>query len=81
MDGNATVQPQEKGNRRTHFIYATIEIFSETGHIHSNQTGKFSVISSHGNQYFMIVYVYNVNAIIYTPMKNHIQEEHTNAFK
>jgi hypothetical protein len=76
-----TVKTQETGNRRTHYIYAAVEATDETGQIHSDQTGRFPVISSRGNKYIMIVYVYDANAIISTPMKNRTKESHTAAFK
>ena len=37
--------------------------------IYSDATGKFPVPSCHGNQYVMIVYVYDANAILVRPMK------------
>ena len=51
------IPSQEIGNERTHHIYAAVKPIPETGKIHTDQTGRFPVISSRGNKYIMIMYV------------------------
>ena len=75
------IPSQEIGNERTHHIYAAVEPIPETGQIHTDQTGRFPVISSRGNKYIMIMYVYDANAIMSTPMKNRTKESHTEAYR
>jgi hypothetical protein len=57
------------GNSRTHFCYAAIiDPSNASGQIHSDQTGKFVVASSTSNNYVMVVYDYDSNAIMVEPM-------------
>ena len=49
--------------------------------IYSNATGNFPVPLYHGNQYVMIVYVYDANAILVRPMKNREKETMVETFK
>ena len=59
------------GNSRTHFCYAAIvDPSNASGQIHSDQTGKFVVASSTGNNYVMVVYDYDSNAIMVEPMRS-----------
>jgi hypothetical protein len=48
-------------------LFATI---TETGKICTNQTGQFPVTSSRGNQYILVLYDYDTNAILMEPLKN-----------
>ena len=57
-------------NTRTHDVLALIQPFKETRRAYSDQTGKFPHKSSRGNQYIMIVYDYDSNAILAAPLKN-----------
>ena len=61
--------PSETGNARTHHCYATV-FEPATGQIHSDQTGKFVVASSAGNNYVMVVYDYDSNSILVEPMRS-----------
>jgi len=62
-----------------HFCYATM--FELTGQIYTNQTGKFVAPSSTGNNYILILYVYDSNAILAVPFKSHKSESILNAYK
>ena len=53
-------------NERTHFCYLGIEEI--TGQIYSDQTGKFTIPSSNGNKYVMVVYDYDSNCIFAEPL-------------
>jgi hypothetical protein len=46
-----------------------------TGQIHSDQTGCFPITSSRGNKYIMIVYGYDLNAILAEPLKSRTEQE------
>ena len=54
-------------NIRTHDCYVTIE--EMTGQIHTDQTGRFPTPSSAGNNYVMVLYDYDSNAILVQPFK------------
>jgi hypothetical protein len=73
--------PQDPGNREVHLdqvpphlptatdaCYAAI--FEPTGQVYSDQTGKFVVASSRGNNYLLVLYDYDTNFIFATPFKN-----------
>ena len=47
-----------------------MELIPETENFILTKPADFSVISSYSNKYIIIVYVYDENAIIFTPMKN-----------
>jgi hypothetical protein len=53
---------------RANWVY--IQPIEVTGKINSNQTGRFSLTSSRGNKYVMIIYDYNYNAILAEPIKS-----------
>ena len=59
----------EPDNARTHHCFATV-FEPATGQIHSDQTGKFIVASSAGNNYILVVYDYDSNSILVTPMRS-----------
>ena len=46
-----------------------------TGNIFTDQTGRFPVMSSKGNQYIMVLYDYDYSAILAKPMKNRSESE------
>eukprot|EP00543_Licmophora_paradoxa_P007200 CAMPEP_0202442320 /NCGR_PEP_ID=MMETSP1360-20130828/1777_1 /ASSEMBLY_ACC=CAM_ASM_000848 /TAXON_ID=515479 /ORGANISM="Licmophora paradoxa, Strain CCMP2313" /LENGTH=61 /DNA_ID=CAMNT_0049057657 /DNA_START=43 /DNA_END=225 /DNA_ORIENTATION=+ len=52
-----------------------------TGQIYTDQTGKFITPSSNGNQYLMILYDYDSNAILAQPMKNRTAKTILEAYK
>jgi hypothetical protein len=52
---------------KTQFVYAaTIDV----GQIYTNQTGRFPVVSSKGNEYIIILYDYDSTAIFAQPIKD-----------
>ena len=59
----------EPGNARTHHCDASV-FAPATGQIYSDQTGKFVVASSAGNNYLMVVCNYDSNAILVAPMRS-----------
>ena len=52
---------QEPNNHPTHNVFATIE---DTGKVYTDQMGRFPVHSSAGNQYILVMYNYDSNAIL-----------------
>jgi hypothetical protein len=53
---------------KTHECYTAI--YEPHGQIYSNQTGRFIVPSSSGNNYIMVLYDYDSNSIFAQPFKN-----------
>ena len=71
----------EPKNTRTHHCYAAVvEPNPVTGQIHSDQTGRFVVASSTGNNYLLVVYDYDSNGILVEPMKNRTANSILQAF-
>ncbi|KAI2490112.1 Reverse transcriptase (RNA-dependent DNA polymerase) [Fragilaria crotonensis] len=56
-------------NERTHHCFAAV-FEPASGQIHSDQTGKFIVASSSGNNYVLVVYDYDSNSILVAPMRS-----------
>ena len=50
------------------------------GKISTDQTGRFPALSNRGNQYIMVMYAYDPNAILVAPMKNKSTTEIIAAF-
>jgi hypothetical protein len=63
---------------KTQFVYAAI---IDAGQIYSDQTGRFPVVSSKGNKYIMILYDYDINAILAQPIKDRTAPELLRAFQ
>lgn len=59
-------EQQEPNNHPTHNVFATIE---ETGKVYTDQTGRFPVRSSADNQYILVLYDYDSNAILTEALK------------
>lgn len=55
-------------NVRTHYCY--VNTIAPTGQIYTDQTGKFVTPSTTGNNYLMILYDYDSNAILVQPYAN-----------
>jgi hypothetical protein len=51
---------------KTQCVYAAT---IDAGQIHTDQTGRFPIVSSKGNTYIMVLYDYDSNAIFATPTK------------
>ena len=62
-------------------IIIIIIIVDKTHKIYTDQTGKFPIISSRGNKYILIIYVYDATVILASPLKirsgSHILEAYT----
>jgi hypothetical protein len=63
---------------KTQFIFAAT---IDAGQIYTDQTGRFPVVSSKGNNYIMIVYDYDSNAILAQPIKDRTSPELLKAFQ
>jgi hypothetical protein len=63
---------------KTQFVYAAT---IDAGQIHTDQTGRFPVVSSKGNKYIMILYDYDSNAILAQPIKDRTAPELLKAFQ
>jgi hypothetical protein len=63
-DNDPDVSPtQEEGNIKTNNLFVTMIPTSEFYKSYSDQTGKFPVKSSRGNQYVYVFYNYDSNSI------------------
>ena len=63
-DNSCDIIPHEK----CHYCYT--DIIEPTGQIYTDQTGKFIQPSSTGNNYVLILYDYDSNAILGEPFKS-----------
>jgi hypothetical protein len=63
---------------KTQFVYAAT---IDARQIYTDQTGRFPVVSSKGNKYFMILYDYDSNAILAQPIKDRTAPELLKAFQ
>jgi hypothetical protein len=63
---------------KTQYVYAAT---IDAGQIYTDQTGRFPVVSSKGNKYIMILYVYDNNAILAQPIKYRKAPELLRAFQ
>ncbi|KAI2502091.1 Reverse transcriptase (RNA-dependent DNA polymerase) [Fragilaria crotonensis] len=64
-----TFLTSDPANERAHHCFAAV-FEPASGQIHSDQTGKFIVASSSGNNYVLIVYDYDSNSILVAPMRS-----------
>ena len=56
---------------KTHDCYVAVHSLDEpTGRVYADQTGKFPCASTSGNNYLMVMYDYNSNAILMEPIRN-----------
>jgi hypothetical protein len=66
---------------RTHQVYAAVLDKSPTGSIYTDQTGRFPLPSSSGNQYLFVLYDYDSNYIDAHPIPNRTASTILKAFK
>jgi hypothetical protein len=62
---------------KCHYIYTTT---LETNKIYSDLTGRFPTTSLSRNKYILIMYDYDINSVLSTPMKNRGDKEMAKAF-
>jgi hypothetical protein len=63
---------------KTQFLYAAT---IDAGQIYTDQTGRFPVVLSKGNKYTMILYDYDINAMLAQPIKDRRAPELLKAFQ
>jgi hypothetical protein len=66
-----TGQDLDQGIKTQYVCASTID----AGQIYTDQTGRFTVVSSKGNKYIMILYDYDSNAILAQPIKDRTAPE------
>ena len=73
---------QEPQNARTHEVHAALICIDnkEFARSYSDQTGKFPVQSTRGNNYIFILYDYDSNAILSTPLSSRQASKITTAW-
>ena len=62
--------PSGPNARKNLVTFKTVTEYEPTGAVATDQTGRFPVRSSRGNQYLMVAYVRDANAILAVPIKN-----------
>ena len=68
-------------NARTNLVtFKTVTEYEPTGAVATDQTGRFPVRSSRGNQYLMVAYVRDANAILAVPIKNRNESSLVDAY-
>ena len=68
-------------NARTNLVtFKLVSNDAYTGIVATDQTGKFPTRSSQGNQYLMVAYIQDANAILAIPLKNRSKTSIVNAY-
>lgn len=75
---NTSNTEQVAATARTHETY--YDVFQPTGQVYTDQTGRFPAISARGNQYVMVLYDYDSNAILTEPMSSCHEHELVRAY-
>jgi hypothetical protein len=73
VNSNMEQMPQELANICTHHVFMTVHVV--TGHISSENIGRFPVTFNWRNAYVALFYIYDANAIRSVPIKNRSKEE------
>jgi hypothetical protein len=79
-DDNDTFPTSETPNSKTHEASAILIPFESKSTAYGDLTGKFPHKSSRGNQYLLVIYDYDSNAILAEPLKNKTAGEITKAW-
>ena len=65
-----TAPPENTGRAQTNMVaLKTIDLAKSNRKVATDQTGRFPVKSSQGNQYIMVAYVQDANVILAMPIK------------
>ena len=73
--------PSESSNNKTHNCFSIILNANNSNVGFLDLTGRFPYRSSRGNQYLLLMYDYDSNAILVEPLKNRKSETILNAWK
>jgi hypothetical protein len=71
-------EPDPDHGLKTQYVYAAT---IDADQIYTDQTGIFTIVSSKGNKYIMVIYDYDSNAILAQPIKNRTAPELLKAFQ
>ena len=63
-------QSSDKPNKKLNQMHATLDKLQAVQKAYSDLTGRFSYSSSRGNQYFLVVYDYDSNAMVVKVLKS-----------
>ena len=77
----APAQPTTSGAQTNKVVFRAVDVPQPTGKIATDQTGRFPVKSSQGNQYIMVAYVHDANAILAVPLKNRAEASLIEAYE
>jgi hypothetical protein len=69
--------PDMVQEEKCRYVY---EAIMETGQIYTDLTGRFPTMSHSGNKYILVLYDYNSNRVLSSPMKNRGDKEMVRAF-
>ena len=81
MEHDDTFPPPLANGDQTHQCYATILPIEHKGKVYTDQTGRFPVPSSQGNNYVFVYYCQDSNYIHFEPIKNQTANELLAAYK
>ena len=73
----------ETSTVQQHHIYATTQPSSDflvNNRLHTDQTGRFPIFSITGSNYIIMLYLYDVNAIIAEPLVNITRQKLSRAY-
>ena len=68
-------------NKTNEVVYQVLTTLSKQGKSYMDLTGKYPVKSAQGNQYILIAYNHDANAILAEPIKNRKAETIITAFR
>ena len=72
--------PPELPNQKRHEIFVQLTPFQATDKAYGDITGRFPYMSSRGNQYFLVIYDYDSNAILVEVLKSRSGTDIKNAY-
>lgn len=79
MNDAMMIPQQQPDNKKIKLVYMTVKLAE--GWIASDQTGRFPRVSSRGNEYIAVFYVYDPNFIKGVPIKSRNKENMLDSYK
>ena len=78
---NTTTLSLPEGPERTNVILAAIEAVPDQGKTYGDLTGRYPVQSATGNNYQLVIYHYDANAILVEPLKSRNKGDILHAYR
>ena len=80
LPGQGSLRPNRQQRVGVHLVAHNRVIIELNGMISTNQTGQFLIVSQKGNQYTMVLYNYDSNAILAEGCKTRTATELTETY-